>query len=148
MPAETCALLNSFTSKKPRILVVEDDPMVLELILTRLDLAGFWTISARNGSDGLERVKELNPDGLVLDVNMPIMDGFTVLKRIKQFGLVLPPTLVLTARNSPEDVKTAITLGAKDFLAKPFDDQLLIARVGRLVRKSVARGVGPVTLDI
>ena len=109
--------------------------MVLELVTTRLDLAGFQTYCARNGREGLDRIEALRPDGLVLDINMPMMDGFGVLSRLKSDGAYFPATLVLTARNKPEDVKAAISMGARDFLAKPFKDDQLIARVGRLVRK-------------
>lgn len=133
--------------RRPRILVVEDDPMVLELITTRLDLAGFQTFYARNGREGLNRLQEIRPDGLVLDINMPLMDGFAVLSHLKAYGGQCPPTLILTARNKPEDVKTAIALGARDFLAKPFRDDQLIARVGRLVRRpssSSSSGASPV----
>jgi len=133
--------------RRPRILVVEDDPLMLELITTRLDLAGFQTFYARNGREGLNRIQETRPDGLVLDINMPVMDGFAVLSHLKAYGGQCPPTLVLTARNKPEDVKTAIALGARDFLAKPFRDDQLIARVGRLVRRpssSSSSGAGPV----
>jgi len=122
-------------ARRPRVLIVEDDPMVLELITTRLDLTGFQTFYARNGREGLDRIQDLRPDGLVLDINMPVMDGFGVLSHLKSAGSFYPPTLVLTARNKPEDVKAAIALGARDFLAKPFKDDQLIARVGRLVRK-------------
>ena len=121
--------------RRPSVLIVEDDPLVLELIATRLDLSGFQTFYTRNGRDGLDRIRDLRPDGLVLDINMPVMDGFKVLSHLKSAGTFYPPTLVLTARNKPEDVKTAIALGARDFLAKPFKDDQLIARVGRLVRK-------------
>ncbi len=122
--------------RRPRILIVEDDRMVLELIATRLDLAGFQTFCASNGHDGLNRVRDLRPDGMVLDINMPVMDGFSVLSHLKSVRAYYPPTLVLTARNQPADVKTAIAMGARDFLAKPFNDEQLIARVGRLVRKA------------
>jgi DNA-binding response OmpR family regulator len=120
--------------RRPRILIVEDDPLVLELVTTRLELAGFHTSYARKGREGLGRIQDLRPDGLVLDINMPVMDGFAILSHLKSAGSFYPPTLVLTARNKPEDVKTAIALGARDFLAKPFKDHQLIARVGRLVR--------------
>ena len=109
--------------------------MVLELVTTRLDLAGFQTFYARNGVEGLNRIRDLRPDGMVLDLNLPVMDGLTVLSHLKSNGTYFPPTLVLTARNSPADVKTAIATGARDFLTKPFKDDQLIARVGRLVRK-------------
>lgn len=130
---------------RPRVMVVEDDPMVLELITTRLELAGFQTFYARNGQEGLRRVAEVRPEGLVLDINMPVMDGFEVLRQLKADETAYRPrTLVLTARNRPEDVKAALALGARDFIAKPFDDEQLIARVGRLVRrrKPAAKGDG------
>ena len=121
--------------RRPRVLVVEDDPMVLKLVATRLDFAGFQTFFARDGREGLSRIRDLRPDGMVLDINMPVMDGFEVLSHLMAIKAFYPPTLVLTARNRPEDVKVAIGLGARDFLAKPFREDQLIARVGRLVRK-------------
>jgi two-component system OmpR family response regulator len=76
------------------------------------------------------------PDGLVLDINMPLVDGFQVLVHLMSTGAIQrTPTLVLTARNQPEDVRRAIALGARDFISKPFKDDQLIARVARLVRK-------------
>ena len=126
----------SVEATRPRIVVAEDDPMVLELINTRLELAGFRTFTARNGTEALSRIAHVRPDGLVLDINMPVLDGFQVLERLKMGSSVhRTPTLVLTARNRPEDVKRAIELGARDFIAKPFKDDQLIARVHRLVRK-------------
>lgn len=116
--------------------------MVMELITTRLELAGFQTYSARNGSEALSRLNDIRPDGMVLDINMPVLDGFEVLTRLKSTGEAQrTPTMVLTARNRPDDVKRAITLGARDFISKPFKDDQLIARVGRLVRKAKQTGV-------
>lgn len=124
--------------KQVRILVVEDDPMVLELITTRLSLAGFHPFSARDGYEGLARLKEVAPAAMVLDVNMPRLDGFGVLRGMKALGIGVP-TLVLTARNQSSDVQEALKLGASDFLSKPFQDQQLLARVGRLIRRPAAR---------
>lgn len=119
-----------------RILIVEDEPMVMELITTRLILAGYTTYSARNGELALERIAEVKPSAMILDINMPGLDGFGVLERLKESGVIAQlPTLVLTARNSPEDVRRAVTLGARDYLAKPFNDEQLLGRVARLVRK-------------
>ena len=129
----------SFTSESHRakVLVIEDDPMVLELVTTRLELSGYRTYQARNGSEGLRRLADIRPDAVVLDINMPVMDGFEVLRLMQQHRVgAPPPTLVLTARNRPEDVKAAISLGARDFISKPFNDAQLIARVGRLLRKA------------
>lgn len=125
---------------RTRILIVEDDPIILDLITTRLDIAGYDTYFARDGFEGLKRLHELRPSALVLDINMPRLDGFGVLRKMRQEGLNTP-TMVLTARNQPDDVKKAITLGARDFLAKPFKDEQLLQRVGRLLRKAPARPV-------
>ena len=125
---------------RPRILVVEDDDLVLELIVTRLELAGYRTFYARDGLEGLARIKEVNPAGMVLDINMPKLDGFGVLERLKATGQIQHiPTMVLTARNQTDDVRRAVSLGARDFLAKPFKDEQLIARVGRLMRRTPPR---------
>ncbi len=127
--------------RRGRVLVVDDDRAILELITTRLDLAGFQVAYARNGREALSRLRTSRPDGLVLDINMPVMDGFAVLTHLRSVGGYYPRTLVLTARNRPEDVKAAIALGARDFLAKPFDNEQLIARVGRLMRKAPVASV-------
>ena len=137
-------MLPSSTKLRPRILVVEDEPMVLELIVTRLDLGGFQCFSARNGHEGLSRLREVRPAGLVLDINMPGLDGFGVLQRMRgdpEIGRT--PTMVLTARNQPEDVARAVALGARDYLSKPFRDEQLLARVARLIRKAPLAAVRP-----
>ena len=122
-----------------RVLVVEDDPFLLELITTRLELAGFDTRAARDGSQALQRLTEFRPEAMVLDINMPVLDGFGVLIQMQSQGLTeKTPTMVLTARNSPEDVAKAIKLGARDYLSKPFKDEQLIARVGRLLARARA----------
>jgi len=129
---------------RPRILVVEDDDLVLELIVTRLEIAGYRTFYARDGMEGLARVKEVSPAGMVLDINMPKLDGFGVLERLKATGQIQHiPTMVLTARNQTDDVRRAVSLGARDFLSKPFKDEQLIARVGRLMRKTPPRPTAP-----
>lgn len=130
---------------RPRLLIVEDDPMVLELITIQLGLAGYQTFHAVNGKEALSRLAELRPDGMVLDINMPVMDGFAVLRALKTFDAGdRPPTLVLTARHQPDDVKTAIALGARDFISKPFHEDQLLSRVRRLLRKALRPAPGDV----
>ena len=128
--------------RRTRILVVEDDPIVLDLITTRLDLAGYDTYFARDGAEGLARLRELRPRAMVLDLNMPRLDGFGLLRKMEMEGLSVP-TMVLTARNQPDDVKQAIALGARDFLSKPFKDEQLLHRVGRLLRKARPKPAPP-----
>ena len=122
------------TSRK--ILVVEDDPAVLQLIVTRLAIAGYTTFQARNGQEAIRRIAEVMPAAMVLDINMPLVDGFEVLNQMHRNGQTNDiAVLVLTARNQPRDVREAIALGARDYLAKPFKDQQLLARVARLFRR-------------
>jgi len=129
-------------SPRRRILVAEDDLGVRELILARLAVAGYDTHSARNGRDAMDRAHTLKPDGIVLDINLPVMDGFEALEALRSTWVLRKvPVLVLTARHAEEDVRRAISLGAKDFLTKPFSDGQLIARVVRLLRAPVV-GLG------
>lgn len=121
-----------------RILVVEDDDRVLELVTTRLELAGYVVSFARDGGQALERITDILPNGMVLDLNMPHVDGFEVLRTLNARGIIGQiPTMVLTARNAPDDVRKAIALGARDFLTKPFKDEQFLSRVGRLIRRQV-----------
>lgn len=129
-------MLHSFDLSDRKVLVVDDEPYVLELLVTRLTLAGYNTFSARDGVEALERVETVRPDAMVLDINMPRLDGFGVLRSMSASGAILRvATMVLTARNHPDDVRLAISLGAKDYLAKPFKDDQLAARVARLFRR-------------
>ena len=125
-----------FNPNGARLLVVEDDPYVLELLTTRLEIAGYRTWSAKDGYAALELLSSLQPDGMILDINLPRLDGFAVLQSLSQRSRIKPPppVLVLTARNAIEDVKRCIALGARDYLAKPFKDAALLARVARLLR--------------
>jgi two-component system OmpR family response regulator len=113
--------------------VVEDDAGVRDLVRTRLVLAGFETHTARNGAEGVNRVLEVRPDAMVLDINMSEMDGFGVLRTLRAQNRLVP-TLVLTARHAAEDVRLAISLGAKDYLTKPFSEQQLLGRISRVLR--------------
>ncbi|WP_430424090.1 response regulator [Phenylobacterium sp.] len=122
-------------SHRARVLVVDDDPMVLDLVTTRLSLAGCTTYSARDGLAAVERLRDIRPTAMVLDINMPGLDGFGVLEHMKATGFIKSTaTLVLTARNRPEDVKLAVSLGARDYLSKPFKDEQLLIRMARLLR--------------
>lgn len=81
----------------------------------------------------MNRVLEVRPDAMVLDINMSEMDGFGVLRTLRAQNRLVP-TLVLTARHAAEDVRLAISLGAKDYLTKPFSEQQLLGRISRVLR--------------
>lgn len=120
-----------------RVLVVDDDPFLLELIMTRLVIAEYDVRGARDGQEALRTLSEFRPEAMVLDINMPVLDGFGVLASMKAQGLTDKTlTMVLTARNTPDDVAKAIQLGAKDYLSKPFKDDQLLQRVSRLFARA------------
>lgn len=126
-----------------RILVAEDDPDVRELLVTRLSIAGYAVTTARDGAEALSLMRDVSPAAVILDLNMPRMDGFEVLSAMQLDPRAAKlPVMVLTARNSPGDVKRVLELGARDYLSKPFSDQQMLARVSRLLR--VRRPQAPV----
>jgi DNA-binding response OmpR family regulator len=119
--------------RRLQILVAEDDHSIRALIRTRLTSAGFDVHTVRNGAEALERILSVKPSAMVLDINMPVLDGFSVLEALKARGCRFP-VMVLTARHAGEDVRRAVSLGAKDYLTKPFTEAQLQARVARLLR--------------
>jgi DNA-binding response OmpR family regulator len=126
-------------SDRSRILVAEDDAGVRDLIRARLTEAGWDVHTAHNGLEAIGRIRLLRPSALILDINMPLLDGFGVLEIIRADEALRDiRVLVLTARHAADDVKRAMSLGAKDFLAKPFNDGQLLARVARLLRAPIA----------
>jgi DNA-binding response OmpR family regulator len=121
------------------ILVAEDDAPIRDLIRTQLEAAGYDVIVARTGSEAIARALNVPVQGMVLDINMPEVDGFGVLKVLQETpSLRRTPVLMLTARHTASDVRQALALGARDYLTKPFSEQQLVARVARLLRKPFA----------
>ena len=122
--------------RAPRIFIAEDDESILDLLVTRMRLAGYHTSQERDGLSALEAIRRAPPSACILDVNMPRLDGFQVLKRLRADPMTAHvPILILTARRAPDDIKTAIRLGATDYLTKPFNDEQLLTRVARLLRR-------------
>ena len=120
--------------RRTDILVAEDDDEVRHLIRVALERAGYRLELARDGQEALTALRRLRFDGLVLDINMPHVDGFDVLgARSNLPGF--PPVLMLTARHAAGDIKRAVELGASDYLTKPFSQAQLLARVQRLTRR-------------
>ncbi|ALL14120.1 response regulator [Caulobacter henricii] len=118
------------------ILVVEDDESIRNLIVSQLQDAGFEVVTAADGLEGLAAIRERRPDAVLLDINMPSMDGFTMLERMKNDPATSNlPVLMLSAQSSPEDIRRAVQLGADDYIGKPFESRQLLRRVDRMIRK-------------
>lgn len=134
------------------VLVVDDDEAICDTVEDGLHLAGYRTVRASDGARALELVRDLHPDLVVLDVNMPRIDGFKVLRRLRDTGSEVP-IIVLTARHDRADVVNGLKLGADDYVYKPFGLEELLLRVsavlrrGRTVQENVLR-CGPVTVDL
>ncbi len=124
------------------ILVVDDEPAVNDLICDALRLAGYRTTSAAHGMAALRLLREAPVDLVVLDINMPNVDGFEVLTRIRESG-DQTPVIILTARQDRDDTKTGFELGADDFVKKPFGIEELTLRVKAVLRR--AKGDEPTT---
>lgn len=124
-------------NRKTRILIVEDEPAMVEGLRDNFEYEGYDVISAADGIDGLERALSDNPDLVVLDVMMPRMSGLDVCKQLKTKRPTLP-IIMLTARGQEIDKVVGLELGADDYVTKPFSIRELMARV-----KAVLRRVSP-----
>jgi two-component system, OmpR family, response regulator MprA len=133
-----------------RLLVVDDDPDVRDSLSRALRYAGYQVLTAVHGGEALDAVARSPVDLIVLDVLMPIMDGFEACRRLRERGDATP-VLVLTARDSVDDRVTGLDAGADDYLVKPFALGELQARVRALLRRSQAPrdvfGYADLTLD-
>jgi len=116
------------------ILVVDDDPLIRTLIEHKLRQRGFEVTSAESGEEGLRQAAAKRPDLIVLDAMMPELDGFEVLRRLKQdAGTAGIPVIMLTARKQERDIVAALSSGARDYLVKPFMPEELIMRIRNLL---------------
>jgi two-component system OmpR family response regulator len=127
-----------------RLLVVDDEPNIVDLLATSLRFAGFEVATARNGSEALRVAPEFRPDLLVLDVMMPGIDGFSVVRRLRQDGMSVP-VVFLTARDATEDKVTGLTLGGDDYVTKPFSLEEVVARIRAVLRRFRATEQPPST---
>jgi DNA-binding response OmpR family regulator len=124
-----------YAMRSQNIFIAEDDSGILDLLRIRLELAGYSTSYARDGQAAITGINSGVPDGVILDIGLPTLNGFEVLRSIRAHQRTRDiPVLMLTARHDSSDVQRAILNGAQDYLTKPFDDQKLLARVARLVR--------------
>ncbi|HEY4306165.1 MAG TPA: response regulator transcription factor [Gemmatimonadaceae bacterium] len=119
----------------PRILIVEDNPDLAYGLRTGLEIEGYEVQLAENGETGLERARAWRPDLVMLDLMLPGMDGYRVLKTMREGGSDVP-VLILTARGEEADKVLGFRLGADDYVTKPCGVLELLARVGALLRRS------------
>ncbi len=121
---------------KATILVIEDDLSILTGVTMNLRFEGYDVLQAQDGRAGLQKAVDSQPDLVILDVMMPVMNGFEVLKELRERGSSVP-VIVLSAKGMESDKIMGLNLGADDYLAKPFGVQELLARVRAVLRRKL-----------
>ena len=125
---------NTQSTKNHRILVVDDESSISDLIATSLRFVGFDVRTAASGSEALVVAEEFKPHAMILDVMLPDLDGFEVCRQIRSEGLNVG-VLFLTAKDGMEDKVAGLTIGGDDYMTKPFSLEELVARVRALLRR-------------
>src|ERR1039458_8892382 len=145
MQVMTMPQVNGRTQAAARLLVVEDEPNILELLSASLRYAGFDVLTATGGTEAVQALQapqRHRRDLIVLDVMLPDMDGFDVVRRLRGGGARIP-VVFLTARDATEDKIRGLTLGGDDYVPKPFSLEEVIARIRAVLRRTRGDGVEP-----
>ncbi|MBB6345349.1 response regulator transcription factor [Nonomuraea muscovyensis] len=127
---------------EPRLLIVEDDPNILELLAASLRFAGFDVTTAKSGLDAVAAVQRHRPDLIVLDVMLPDLDGFEIVRRLRGGG-THTPVVFLTARDETEDKIRGLTIGGDDYVTKPFSLEEVVARIHAVLRRTGGEAPAP-----
>lgn len=122
-------------NQEARLVVVDDEPSIRELLSASLRFSGFEVITASNGTEAIEVIVDSQPDLIIMDVMMPDIDGFTVTSRIRQEGIDAP-VLFLTARDDTQDKVMGLTVGGDDYVTKPFSLEEVVARIRAILRRT------------
>ena len=137
----------------PQIMVVDDEAGVRELVCDALRIAGFETLQANDGMSALTALRTVKPDLLIIDINMPLMDGFDLVERLRTQN-DLTPVLMLSARIDRADITRGLSLGADDYVTKPFGLEELLLRVKAILRRTskvsttaTTLSCGPISLN-
>ncbi len=117
-----------------QILIVDDDPKIVKLIKENLEARGFKVLATDNGPDALNTIKTKPPDLVILDIVLPGIDGFEACRMIRDFSRV--PIIMLTARGNAGDKIHGLSLGADDYITKPFDINILMARIKAILSRN------------
>jgi DNA-binding response OmpR family regulator len=126
-----------------RLLVIDDDPSLLEVLTLAFEDAGHVVVTAPDGAAGFRALADSGIELVVSDVNMPLVDGFALCRKLRQSGSDLP-FILLTSRDSDIDEALGLDVGADDYVSKPFSTRVLLSRVAALLRRSeLRRGPGP-----
>lgn len=126
--------------KKNTILVIEDEPPIRKLLSIALEAAGHKVVECDNGKEGIRLATSVRPDLILLDLGLPDIDGKEVIKNIREWSQT--PIIVCSVRNEDEDIINALEVGADDYITKPFNPDVLLARIHANLRKAATQEVG------
>lgn len=133
------SVLSGYTFPMPStLLIIEDEPELVRVLRSYLEQAGFSVLSALRGDTGLTTWEDKHPDLVILDLNLPGMDGLDVARHIRRHETRRTPIIMLTARTDELDQLLGLELGADDYIPKPFSPRIVVARVRALLRRSEA----------
>jgi two-component system OmpR family response regulator len=130
-----------------KVLIVDDEPNIRDLLSTSLRFAGFSVHAVANGADAVHAAEKGEPDIILLDVMLPDMNGFSVTKKLRSMG-INAPVLFLTARDETEDKITGLTVGGDDYMTKPFSLDEIVARINAILRRTKAAEVEESVLEV
>ena len=123
------------------VLVIDDDPVILQLLQVNFELEGFNVIVASDGEEGLEMARRHHPDVVISDIMMPKVDGLEVLSELKADAATEDlPVILLSAKAQRSEIQQGLDMGADDYITKPFDPLRLIERLNAVVGKSAKPG--------
>ena len=117
-----------------KLLVIDDDSAVTDLLSLLLKSNGFEVAATNNSTEGLGIIRDISPDVVILDLMMPEMDGWQICKAVREFSQV--PIIILSALNDPSMIASVLDAGADDYLTKPTPSRVLIAHINRLINRS------------
>ncbi len=117
-----------------KVLCVDDDPAITELLSMLLQTQAFEVFTANSGEDGIKKIRDKSLHIVILDLMMPGVDGWQVCKEVRKFSNV--PIIILSALNDPEMIARALDAGADDYLVKPISSNVLVAHINRLIRRT------------
>lgn len=133
-----------FDSRGMQVLVVDHERTILEMMQIRLELAGYRVLPVRSGREALDCVRLVRPAAIVLERDLPDVDGVQVVREIYAYCGGRPPPILLIGHDpAAEDVRYCLTLGVRDVLAKPFSGAALLERMGRMMARAAAAGAPP-----
>lgn len=130
-----------------KVLIVDDEPNIRDLLSTSLRFAGFSVHAVGNGADAVNAAEKGAPDIILLDVMLPDMNGFSVTKKIRSMGITAP-VLFLTARDETEDKITGLTVGGDDYMTKPFSLDEIVARIHAILRRTKQAEIEESVLEV